>query len=98
MSAESRQAKIGRLKDQINQGLYRVDARAVAEAILVYERRSHYPAGPTVDTPVQMRPVEWRCIARSRRVWSHRQSSGSSPSRGRKLSRRRRGNPQALLF
>jgi anti-sigma-28 factor FlgM len=98
MSAESRQAKVGRLKDQINQGLYRVDARAVAEAILVHERRNHYPARPTVDTPVQMEPVGGRCVVRFRCVWSHRQSSVSSPSRGRKLSCRRRGNPRALLF
>lgn len=98
MSAESRQAKVSRLKDQINQGRYRVDARTVAQAILVHERRTHRPVRPTVDTPVQMRPVGGRCVTRSRRVWSHRQSSVSSPSRGRKLRRRRRGNLRALLF
>jgi anti-sigma28 factor (negative regulator of flagellin synthesis) len=99
MRAESRQAKVGRLKDQINQGLYHVDARAVAEAILVHERRNHCLASPAVDISIQMRPVgEGRCVARSRRVWSHRQSSVSSPSRGRKLSRRRRGNLRASLF
>ena len=57
MSAESRQAKVSRLKDHINQGLYRVDARAVAQAILVHQRRIHRPVSPPVDTPVQMRPV-----------------------------------------
>jgi hypothetical protein len=98
MSAESRQAKVGRLKDQINQGLYHVDARAVAEAILVHERRNYCLVNSPVDTPAQMRPVGGQCVARFRRIWSYRQLSGSSPSRGRKLSRRHRGNLQALLF
>lgn len=39
MSAESRQAKISRLKNQINHGLYHVDARIVAHAIVLHARR-----------------------------------------------------------
>ena len=98
MSAESRQAKVGRLKDQINQGRYRVDARAVATALLVHERRSHCPASPTVDSPVQMRRVERRSGSCCRQGRSDRRPRAPAPLRGRKLSRRRSGNPQALLF
>jgi len=98
MSAESRQAKVARLKDQIDQGLYRVDARAVAKAILVHERHNHCPANPTVVTPVQMRLVERRSPSGCRQGRSYRRPSATSPLRGRKLSLRRRGNPWALLF
>lgn len=95
MSAES---KIGRLKDQINQGLYRVDARAIAKAILAYERRNNCPAIPTVDFPVQTRRVARRSVPCCRQERSYRRPSATSPLRERKLRRRRKGNSQALFF
>jgi hypothetical protein len=98
MRTEPRQEKVGRLKDQINQGLYRVDTRVVAHAILAYERHKHAPASPTVDTPVQMRQVERRSPSRCRQGQSYRHPSLASPLRGRKLRLCRRGDPQTLLF
>lgn len=92
MSTESRLVKVDRLKVQINQGLYRVDAIAVAKAILAHERRNTCPASPTAYTPVQLRPVGEQCVAHCRQVPSYRQPSVSSPSRGRKLNLRRRRN------
>lgn len=98
MSAASRQAKVERLKDLINQGLYRVDARAVATAILAYERRDHRPASSPVDSPAQMRLVEQRGVSWCHQGRSARRPSATSPLRGRKLSLCRRGTSQALLF
>jgi len=94
MSAES---KIGRLKDQINQGLYRVDARAIAQAILAHERRNNCPVITAVDVPVQIRQVEQWSVSCCRQGRSYRRPSAISPLRERKLSRRK-GNPKALFF
>jgi Anti-sigma-28 factor, FlgM len=98
MSAESRQAKVNRLKDQIDQGRYHVDARAVAKAILVHERGDTCSASPTACTRIQRRLVERRGVSRCRQGRSYRRPSVISPLRGRKLSLRRRGNMRALLF
>jgi anti-sigma-28 factor FlgM len=95
MSAES---KVGRLKDQINQGLYRVDARAIAKAILAHERCNNCPVLPTVDVPVQTRRVGRWSVPCCRQGRSYRRPSSTSPLRERKLNRRRKGNPQALFF
>ena len=98
MSAEARQAKVSRLKAQIGQGLYHVDARAVAYAILLYERRNHRLVSMTGDTPVQMRQVERRSPSCCRQGRSERRPSMISPLQGRKLRLCRNGNPRALLF
>lgn len=95
MSTES---KISKLKDQINQGLYRVDARAIAKAILAYERRNNCPALPTVDVPVQTRRGERWSVSCCRQGRSYRRPSTTSSLRERKLSRRRKGNPKALFL
>jgi len=95
MSAES---KIGRLKDQINQGLYRVDARAMAKAILAHERRNNCPVITAVDIPVQTRQVKRWNVPCCRQGRIYRRPSATFPLRERKLSRRRKGNPKALFF
>ena len=95
MSTES---KISQLRDQINQGLYRVDARAVAKAILVYERHNNCPVLRTIDAPVQTRRRGRRSISDCRQGRSDRQPSAISPLRERTFRRRRQGNPKALFF
>lgn len=98
MSTESRPVKIGRLKVRINQGLYRVDAIAVAEAILAHERRNTYPANSLSGIPVQRLSAGWPCVMHGRQIQSYRRPSVSFPSRGRKRNLCRSGNLKALLF
>lgn len=98
MNTEARQAKVSRLKDQINQGLYRVDARAVAKAILLSERWVHRLVPVTGDVHGQRRLVERRRPSYSRQGRSERRLRVTSPPQERQLVVCRTGEPRALFF
>ncbi|MSQ47589.1 MAG: flagellar biosynthesis anti-sigma factor FlgM [Deltaproteobacteria bacterium] len=98
MNAEVRQAKVSRLKYQITQELYRIDARAVAHAILVYKRRPPFLASTPVDTPHS----DATCGTAQFLMLSSRGSESrprmASPPQGRKLRLCRRGTPRTSFF
>ncbi len=98
MNTEARQAKVSRLKNQINQGLYRVDARAVAKAILLSERWNHRLVPVTGDVHGQRRLVERRRPSYNRQGRSERRLRVTSPPQERKLVVCRIGEPRALFF
>lgn len=98
MSAESRQAKISRLKNQIDHGLYHVDARIVAHAIVLHAQRYGCLVSSAGDASGQRGPVERRGVSYCRHERSERYSQVPSPLRVRKLSLRRRGNQETLLL
>ncbi len=98
MNTEARQAKVRRLKDQINQGLYRIDARAVAKAILLSERWFHRLVPVTGDAHGQRRLVERRSPSYSRQGRSERRLRVTSPLQERQLMVCRTGESRALFF
>ncbi|NOT54515.1 MAG: flagellar biosynthesis anti-sigma factor FlgM [Deltaproteobacteria bacterium] len=97
MNTAARQAKISRLKEQINQGLYRVDARSVAKAILLSERWNHRLVPVTGAVHVQRRLVERRSPPYSRHGRSERRLRVAAPLQERKLVLCRTGEARALL-
>lgn len=98
MSAESRQAKISRLKNQINHGLYHIDARIVAHAIVLHAQRHGCLVSSASDASGQRGLVGRRGVSYCWHERSERYSQAPAPLHIRKLSPRRRGNQEALLL
>jgi Anti-sigma-28 factor, FlgM len=98
MNTAARQEKISRLKEQINRGLYHVDARAVAKAILLSERWEQRLALEAGAVHVQWRLVDRRSPSYSRQGRSERRLRVTSPLQERKLVLCRTGESRALFF
>jgi len=75
MHGEPHEARINRLKSQIGQGQYRVDAVTIAKAILSYKQRDESLANPHAQSSLQARQASLRCPMYSYRANGQRKAS-----------------------
>jgi hypothetical protein len=75
MNGETREARINRLKSQIDQGRYYADAITVAKAMLSYKQRIKSPTSLQAQGSLRARRASWRCPMYSYQANGQRKAS-----------------------